>query len=86
MDPLTLLREFTKAKKPVVFENDQFHFDAIVFPRDTPTGFHSSKGEGPPYTLDSIWFMLKHQDLKYTDYLSECRKYTFPRVSLIDKR
>jgi len=85
-DPLTLLREFTKNKRPVIFENEQFRFDGITFPRDVITGFHSHKGERQPYTLDAVWFMLKNADLKYTDYLTECRKYNFPRISLIDKR
>ena len=86
MDPLTLLRDFTKNGKKVLLENDQFIFDSLTYPRTIETPFRSRRGEGPPYTLDAIWFMLQHADKKFADYLAECRKYKFPHVSLIDKK
>eukprot|EP01114_Cavostelium_apophysatum_P014557 TRINITY_DN3807_c0_g1_i2.p1 TRINITY_DN3807_c0_g1~~TRINITY_DN3807_c0_g1_i2.p1 ORF type:complete len:527 (+),score=158.95 TRINITY_DN3807_c0_g1_i2:153-1733(+) len=85
-DPLIMLREFTKTKRTVTLTNDVFHFDSITFPRNVETRWASNKGEGALYTLDAIWFMLQQADLKYTDYLNECRSQNFPRVSLIDKR
>jgi hypothetical protein len=85
-DPLTLLREYTIHKKPVVLENDTFHFDSVSYPRNYVTAYRSKRADVPPYTLDSIWFLLQHAEKKYTEYLAECRKYKFPTVSLIDKR
>ncbi len=85
-DPLSLLREFTISKKPVILENDIFKFESATYPRSVVTTFRSKRGEGPPYSLDAVWFMLQHADKKYTEYLAECRKYKFPSVSLIDKK
>jgi hypothetical protein len=85
-DPLSLLREFTIAKKMVILENDRFRFDKITFPREVETAFRSGKGAGANYTLDGLWFMLQHADKKYTEYLGECQKYKFSKVSLVDKR
>jgi len=85
-DPLSLLREFTKNKKSVTLEKDSFIFEHITYPRSTPTSFRSQKGTKAPYTLDAIWFMLQNSEMKYTDYLSECKKFKFPSVSLIDKK
>lgn len=86
-DPLHLLRTWTINKKPVIFENDNFRFDNITFPRNVVTNFRTNKGEGEPYTLDALWFMLQNAELKYSpDYLNECKKFDFPRVSLVDKK
>ncbi|KAL6064114.1 accessory factor associated with RNA polymerase II [Balamuthia mandrillaris] len=85
-DPLTLLREFTIAKKPVILSGDDLVFDGVRFPRSVDTNFNSLRGRGPPYPLDACWFMLLNQDKKHADYLMEANKRKFSKISLVDKK
>lgn len=85
-DPLQLLREFTISKRPVLLEGDALVFGDMRFPRSTETSFRSLKGAGARYTLEACWFMLQHQDTKFADYLVECSKHRFPKVSLVDRK
>lgn len=85
-DPLQLLREFTISKRPVLLEGDALVFEDMRFPRSTETSFRSLKGAGAHYTLEACWFMLQHQDTKFADYLVECSKHRFPKVSLVDRK
>lgn len=86
VDPLQLLREYTMARRPVVMEGDNLVFGEIRLPRSTETAFRSLKGQGPHYTLDACWFLLQHEDTKFPEYLVECSKHRFPKVSLVDKK
>jgi len=86
VDPLQLLREYTMARRPVVLEGDHLVFGEVRLPRATETAFRSLKGQGPPYTLDACWFLLQHEDAKFPDYLVECSRRRFPKVSLVDKK
>lgn len=61
-------------------------FGDMRFPRSTETSFRSLKGAGARYTLEACWFMLQHQDTKFADYLVECSKHRFPKVSLVDRK
>ncbi len=85
-DPLSLLRDFTINQKPVSLDGDFIVFDDVRFPRNTETAFKSLKGVGPPYTIDACWFMVQNADKKYTDYLMDCSKFKFPKISLVDKK
>lgn len=88
MDPLALLRDYTINNKKVVLDEDadELIFDSVRYSRTTETAFRSKRGEGPPYSLGAIWFVLQHADKKYADYMSEARKFKIPLVSLIDKK
>jgi hypothetical protein len=85
-DPLSLLREFTRNKKPVSQDNDYFIFDGIRYPKNIETTFRSQRGKNAPYTLEAIYFYLQNSEKKYTDYLADCRKYNLPHVSLVDRK
>jgi hypothetical protein len=85
-DALQLLREFTISKRPVVLEGDVLVFGDVRLPRSTETSFRSLKGAGAHYTLEACWFMLQHEDTKFPEYLVECSKHRFPKVSLVDKK
>jgi len=85
-DPLQLLREFTVNKRPVVLDGDCLVFDGVRLARDTQTSFRSLKGQGPHYTLDACWFFLQHAETRFAEYLVECSKHRFPKVSLVDKK
>lgn len=56
---------------------------------------------GKFYTLDAIWFFFQHSsifyikiiynkyiilDIKYTEYLTECKNQNITHVSLVDKK
>jgi len=83
-DPVNLLREWRKAGKSVPLEDGQIIFDGQKFARNTETGFKARKGH--TYTLDAVWFLLKHAELKHTDYVSMCTTEGFPVISIVDKK
>jgi hypothetical protein len=56
------------------------------FARNTSTRFRSRKGQGEPYTLDAICFLLLHESTPHHTYLVECSKLQCPSVSLVDKK
>lgn len=86
INPLNLLREFTRSERKVTLEGDYLVFDNLRFPKGTLTNFYSQKGQKQPYTISACWFLLQHPSAKYTDYLSECKKFDIERISLVDKR
>ena len=47
-DPLTLLREFTTAKRKVVIDGEHIVFGKTRFAKDAPTAYKSSTGEFYP--------------------------------------
>jgi len=83
-DPVNLLREWRKAGKSVPLEDGQIVFDGQKFARNTETGFKARKGH--TYTLDAVWFLLKHAELKHTDYVNLCGTEGFPVISIVDKK
>lgn len=81
MDPLTLLREFTRTGKEVKENDEYFIFDTIAIPKTAETAWRSRKGAGPYYNLEAIWLALKNLD---KGYVASLKNKNF--VSLADKK
>lgn len=57
MDPLTALREYTRAGRlhEVEVKGDRVQFgDALSFPKAAKTGYVSKQGKGEVYDLESL--------------------------------
>lgn len=73
---------------------DQLTMDetAVILPggrrlnRKEPTNFHAKRGKGDPYTLESVFFQVQHDNVKYQVYLEMCHKVGVDHVNLIDKK
>ena len=58
-DPLTLLREYTIAKKTVTREGGHIVFDRTRFAASALTAYRGGDGF---YSIESLWFMLQHAE------------------------
>ena len=70
-DPLTLLREYKLAKKPVVLEGDHIVFGSkLRFARGALTAYKASGGKH--YAIDSVWSLLQGKTgAEYAKFISE---------------
>ena len=98
-DPLSLLRESTVSKKPVLLldanneivdnisnaKSVKFNDDA-VFPRDTPTNFKKTNDNKETYTLETLIFLVQNAQLDNSAYFKECRTRQIEHVSIVDRR
>lgn len=50
------------------------------------TAFHSMRGRGEPYALESIYFQFEYRKLQYNDYVQACRKKGVAHVTMLDKK
>lgn len=60
--------------------------DRIRLRRTAPTVFHSMRGRGDAYLVESIYFQLKFKDLHYNDYIQACRREGVAHVTVLDKK
>lgn len=54
--------------------------------RIAPTVFHSMRGRGDAYIVESIYFQFKFKDLHYNDYIQACRREGVAHVTALDKK
>ena len=54
-DPLSLLREYVRAKRPIARDGDDLVFGSKRLPVNTKT--RAKKGTGDVYTLGALWFV-----------------------------
>ena len=85
-DPLTLLREFTIAKRPIELQGEHIVFGTTRFARSAPTAYRERGGAGNYYTTDSLWFLLENVNEKHGPYVQKCGQQNIPPVSLPDKK
>lgn len=97
-DPLTLLRSFIIAKKPVQLLNEShkpteditnysfIQFGNVAYAKNVPTTFKSKRGTSDYYTLDAVYFLSFHSSLQHTEYMQECRKFGVSPVSFVDRK
>ncbi|KAI8347465.1 RNA pol II accessory factor, Cdc73 family-domain-containing protein [Mortierella sp. GBAus27b] len=100
-DPLSLLREFTIAKKPITLINatgtlvteltDATHVvfkddtQTYTFPRTTPTNYRRGASD-EMYTLETLLFLLQRAHQSVAEYSLEGAQKHIPIVSILDKR
>lgn len=58
----------------------------IQLKRSLPTDFHSMRGRGDAYLLESIFFQFKFRNLPYNDYVQACRQEGVAHVTPLDKK
>lgn len=58
----------------------------IRLKRSLTTDFHSMRGRGDAYLLESIFFQFKFRDLHYNDYVQACRREGVAHVTPLDKK
>lgn len=100
-DPLSLLREFTIAKKPITLVNatgslvteltDASHVvfkdesQTFTFSRTTPTNYRRGATD-EMYTLETLLFLLQRAHQSVAEYSLEGAQKHIPIVSILDKR
>ncbi|KAG0055912.1 accessory factor associated with RNA polymerase II [Gryganskiella cystojenkinii] len=100
-DPLSLLREFTIAKKPITLVTangtlateltdaaDIVFADGkqtFKFPRNTPTNYRRGASD-ETYTLETLLFLLQRSHLSVAEYSLEGAQKGIQIVSILDKR
>jgi hypothetical protein len=77
VDALSILKTYLEKHKTLTKENwdpnnpltnSFIVLDTYRFSRNTPTRFRSKKGQGDPYTLDAICFLLLHESTPHHTY------------------
>ncbi|KAG0000038.1 accessory factor associated with RNA polymerase II [Modicella reniformis] len=100
-DPLSLLREFTVARKPITLVNatgnlvteltEASHVvfkdetQTCTFPRTTPTNYRRGASD-EMYTLETLLFLLQRAHQSVAEYSLEGAQKHIPIVSILDKR
>ena len=84
-DPLTLMREFTMAKKSITLDGDHIVVGRTRFPRSAKTAYRNT---GRPadgfYQIDTVWSIL--QNKKTAEYVKFCGLEKIPPVHLKDRK
>eukprot|EP00640_Fibrocapsa_japonica_P005076 CAMPEP_0113947804 /NCGR_PEP_ID=MMETSP1339-20121228/66788_1 /TAXON_ID=94617 /ORGANISM="Fibrocapsa japonica" /LENGTH=201 /DNA_ID=CAMNT_0000954545 /DNA_START=40 /DNA_END=642 /DNA_ORIENTATION=+ /assembly_acc=CAM_ASM_000762 len=83
MDPLSLLRDFTIAKRQVVVEGDEIAFGDRRFGAETLTNYRSKTGEF--YPLNALVLFIQYADASVTDYLRATQNAKVPFIKTVDK-
>ena len=86
-DPLTLLREYTTAKRPVTLEGEHVVFGRTRFLRSAKTAYRSgTNGDGEYYAVDSVWSLLQHGQGGAADYAKACGLNGITPIRFPDRR
>ena len=85
-DPLTLLRDFAIANKPITLEGDHVVFGRTRFPRGAPTAYRRSGGDKAYYTIDSVWSLLQNKTAKPAEYVKWCGERGIEQIGFIDRK
>ena len=85
-DPLTLMREYATAKKPITLEGDHIVIGRTRFPRTAKTAYKNTGPgmEGNFYPLDSLWSIL--QGKSRAEYVRFCGSQGIEVVHLKDRK
>jgi hypothetical protein len=83
-DPLTLMREFAIAKKPIALEGEYIVIGRTRFPRAAKTAYRNTSTKDTFYQIDSVWSIL--QNKKRAEYVQFCGLQNIPVVHLRDRK
>jgi Paf1 complex subunit CDC73 N-terminal len=89
MDPLNLLREWTKAGKldRIRLGPERVEFaDSYSFRRDAPTSYKSQKGKGAFYGLATLLVFLRNSKTPFPQYVKITKEENVPTVSYLDRK
>jgi hypothetical protein len=84
-DPLTLLRDFTVAKKPITLEGDHIVFGRTRFPRGALTAYRQSAGSKDYYSLDAAWSLLQKGAKTNAQYAQWCGERGITPIGFRDR-
>ena len=88
-DPLTLLREFTVEKKPILLEGDHIVFGKTRFDRKAPTAYRAGSA-GEYYPIDSLWAILQKDpsqpNVTAGEYVAFCGSQAIKPVGITDRK
>ncbi len=59
---------------------------AVQLEPSQPTNYHSMRGRGDAYTLDSVYTQWRYRDMAYQDYVQECSRSCVQHVNALDRR
>ena len=82
-DPLTLMREFASAKKPITLDGDHLVFGRTRFPRAAKTAYRNAGTDNEFYQIDTVWSIL--QQKKAGEYVRWCGLNAIPPVHFRDR-
>ena len=85
-DPLTLLREFTIAKKAITLEGDHIVFGRTRFPRGAATAYRAGSGKKDYYSIDSVWGLLEKGGDKAAEYAKWCGAQGITVIAFLDRK
>lgn len=89
MDPLNLLREWTKDGKldRIRLGPERVEFaDSYSFRRDAPTSYKSQKGKGAFYGLATLLVFLRNSKTPFPQYVKITKEENVPTVSYLDRK
>ena len=89
MDPLNLLREWTKEGKldRIRLGPERVEFaDSYSFRRDAPTSYKSQKGKGAFYGLATLLVFLRNSKTPFPQYVKITKEENVPTVSYLDRK
>ncbi len=89
MDPLNLLREWTKDGKldRIRLGPERVEFaDSYSFRRDAPTSYKSQKGKGNFYGLATLLVFLRNSKTPFPQYVKITKEENVPTVSYLDRK
>jgi hypothetical protein len=84
--PLHILRQAFKDGVTIDDSNPEFLQigDTKLYMTDL-TEYHRKRGGDTPYTLDAVWFMYKHREQAWGDYLEICKRMNHDLFIFQDK-
>eukprot|EP00127_Corallochytrium_limacisporum_P001327 Clim_evm17s51 gene=Clim_evmTU17s51 len=85
-DPLTLLRSFSKAQKPIVDEGEYLVFDDKAVPKEAKTAYQRKKNSDDFYTIGTLWFFLQHSNVPHHEYLQLTSKHNVGRIEFVHRK
>lgn len=88
MDPLNLLRQFTRLGRKATLEADgsTLLFGDSRFAAHTTTRYHSKVRKDEYYSLIQLWFLMQNKDEGHSAYMRACREKKIGPVTLVDKK
>jgi parafibromin len=84
--PLHILRQALQSGTPIIDSDPDFlQIGDTKLPMSDLTEYRRKRGADTPYTLDAVWFMYKHRDVHWAEYVQICQNTTHYSVIFQDR-